>query len=84
MRTFITAALMISANLTGCNVYHRTTCVTLATDPALAATWSVEIAVCYDEDAGKCYAFNLRNGSKDAFIGDVPCTDEGEPLVVSR
>jgi hypothetical protein len=83
MRTFITAALITATNLTGCNIYHRTTCVTLESDPAVNG-WSVAIAVCYDEDANRCYAFNLNDGSKDAFIGTVPCADVAEPLIVSR
>lgn len=87
MRTFTVvnpiAVAVLMVSVAGCNVYHGVQCVTLESDPKVAA-WSVEIAVCYDEDNGQCYAFSLRDGSKDEFIGTVPCEDEGEPLIVSR
>lgn len=86
MRTVLNliANLIATATLTGCNVYHRTTCVTLESDLKAANAWAVEIAVCYDEDSGRCYAFSLKNGGKGEFIGTLPCDDESEPLVVSR
>jgi len=86
MRTVLNliAVFFAATNLTGCNVYHRTTCVTLESDPKAAGAWAVEIAVCYDEDTGRCYAFSLKNGGKGEFIGTLPCADESEPLVVSR
>ena len=67
--------------LSACAGTHTATCVKISTATE-AIGWYAEIAVCYDEMTGRCYAFSLQDGAKNELIGRVPCDDGDEELIL--